>query len=400
MSKIVIFSRSDLSRDPRVFRQIEALSKDHEVIPVGYCVPLETHPGSIDLKNYFPILKGKTNLEKLKNLFCENKFPVAVRVVLNTLLNKSPFGYRVKVLVRRLFSERKMIKLLQSIECDLIIGNDLSGLSVTALAKENRKLLYDAHEYSPGQMGVSRSGVRKNAYAAAVLKEYLPKCDAMLTVCDGIADEYVKNFHITRPDVILNAPYYVSQVPQCKKNEKICLVHHGVAAPLRSLEVLIDMMGLLDERFSLGFYLIKSDYRYYQKLVSCAERNKRIRFFDPVPCPEIPSMLNHYDIGLAFFPPVTINLKHVLPNKFFEFVQGRIGVAIGPSPEMAAYVRKYDLGVVADDFSAEALARALSSLTKDDIQRFKSNAHKHAYELSAEPQMEKLRGIVESLIEK
>ena len=45
--------------------------------------------------------------------------------------------------------------------------------------------------------------------------------------------------------------------------------------------------------------------------------------------------LNAHDVGIHILPPVNFNNRWALPNKFFDYVQARLGVIIGPSPEMA-----------------------------------------------------------------
>ena len=55
---------------------------------------------------------------------------------------------------------------------------------------------------------------------------------------------------------------------------------------------------------------------------------------------ELPRMANDYDVGLYLLPPTNFNQRYALPNKFFEFIQGRLAIAIGPSPEMAKLVER------------------------------------------------------------
>jgi hypothetical protein len=73
-----------------------------------------------------------------------------------------------------------------------------------------------------------------------------------------------------------------------------------------------------------------------------------------------------------------------LPNKFFEFVQARLAVAIGPSPEMERFVRQYGFGVVADSFEPRALAARIAALTPADIEAMKQRADVASRELHAE----------------
>ena len=295
---------------------------------------------------------------------------------------------------------RRFLRDIKGIPYDLIIANDIGALIQGRLAQGNAKLLYDAHEYSLDQYSDTVWQKKRRPYLEYLLRKHLKDVDKIMTVSNGIADMYEKTLHIARPVVIINAPEMSDLVPKIPEPGRIRMVHHGVAAKLRMIEELVKMMDLLDDRFELDFYLVTSDKKYYAGLLRQYAGNRRIKFREPVPMPMIPKMLNEYDIGLALFAPRTVNLKYVLPNKFFEFVQGRVAVGIGPSVEMAEYVREYNLGVVAQDFTAEAMADVLSPLTGERILEFKRSAQQYAYELSAQPQMEKLKSIVESLIGK
>ncbi len=270
------------------------------------------------------------------------------------------------------------------------------GIAVCGAGKGARKLIYDAHEYSPGQhvdVGLGRS---KNRYADAVLKTWLGKCDSMMTIGYGIADLYQSNYGI-RPVVITNSPYYKTLSPKRTEDGRIRLVHHGLAARQRNLETMIEVLRLLDERFTLDFYLVSHDDTYYKELRNFAAQEKRVRFNEPVPMTELPECLNQYDIGIRFYPANTLNLQNGLPNKFFEFVQARLGVAVGPTPEAKRMVEKYGFGVVAKDFEPASMARALNALTSEDVMRFKSRADSCAYELSADENAKRLKAMIDGL---
>lgn len=166
------------------------------------------------------------------------------------------------------------------------------------------------------------------------------------------------------------------------------------------IEEMIDSLLLLDDRFELHFYLISHDEDYYRSLMERAAGDRRIVFHAPVPMNQLTKELNGYDLGFYILPPVNYNQLHALPNKLFEFIQARLGIAIGPSPEMGAYVRNYDLGIVAAKFTPEALAEELGKLDTHRVKVFKDNADRYARDLSSGPQMEKLKGIVLSALDK
>jgi hypothetical protein len=99
---------------------------------------------------------------------------------------------------------------------------------------------------------------------------------------------------------------------------------------------------------------------------------------------KISETINNFDIGLYLLDPACFNDRMALPNKVFEFVQGRLMIAVWPSPEMARIVRDYGLGIVSDEFNLESMARMLNGMGAEQIMAFKNNSHLAARELSSE----------------
>jgi hypothetical protein len=155
---------------------------------------------------------------------------------------------------------------------------------------------------------------------------------------------------------------------------------------------------LLDERFYLDFMLVPSQEKYFKWLKKLAKKNFRIRFRDPVPMLEIPKFINNYDLGLYLLAPSSFNCKMALPNKIFEFIQGRIAVASWPSIEMKAVVEQYSCGVYSQEFTVESMASILNRLTSTQIQYYKENSHKAATELCAEQNFKIMNKILSDLL--
>jgi hypothetical protein len=143
--------------------------------------------------------------------------------------------------------------------------------------------------------------------------------------------------------------------------------------------------------------LTKADPDYYNYLLKLAKNNKNINFIEPVLFSEIIGTINNFDIGVYILKPESFNQKYALPNKFFEFIQARLAIAVGPSIEMVKIIDRYNLGVHSKDFTPKSLAKAISQLTPEQIMEYKQNADKYAKELSAEENMNKIRGIIAEL---
>jgi hypothetical protein len=141
--------------------------------------------------------------------------------------------------------------------------------------------------------------------------------------------------------------------------------------------------------------MVPGERRYFAHLQQLVERQPRVRLVDPVPQREITRWCNAYDVGVLMLPPENRNNLYALPNKLFEFVQARLAVATGPSPEMERVVREHDCGVVADGFTPAALASALRSLSPERIAEYKLHADRAAGALSAEQNREKVLGLVD-----
>ncbi|KQV06024.1 hypothetical protein ASC63_00535 [Leifsonia sp. Root112D2] len=151
--------------------------------------------------------------------------------------------------------------------------------------------------------------------------------------------------------------------------------------------VMIEGVALSRANISLDFYLTPNDPVYLAELQSHVVGMPNVRVNDPVPYDELIATLNDFDVGVFVLPPVNFNYEWALPNKLFDYVQARLGVVVGPSAEMSAYVRDFGLGEVAINYTAGAFARVLDALTLEQVHGFKRASDAAARDLSAEAQV-------------
>jgi len=372
----LILCYGPLDRDPRVIRQILALNSAYQITAAGYTNPLVDNINFFQLTPYFrPWLK---KIAKLFNLISGN--------------HDRNYWHQTRV--------QELIK-LSSENYELIIANDLDALPLAIeLAKRtNAKVIFDAHEYYPDSGHTN--GLRfwlLNREIIYQCNKYLYQSDVVTTVSSGLKEAYEQNFHI-KPTIIKNTPKLKNLKPSTVGTE-IHLVHHGIAAPIREIEKMVRMAELLDSRYFIHFYLVdRSNGKYFNKIKKISN-SERVIFHDPVPTANIPDEINKYDIGLFLLPPNNFNYRHALPNKFFEFIQARLAIAIGPSLEMKHYVDKYSLGVCSDSFSPFDLAHELNILSSNKIRQFKLNVDKAALELNFEVESGILKTIVSNTFNK
>ncbi len=378
MSKILIISLSNLKQDARVKRQIYFL-KDKYQLTVACFDALEDSTFKFVKLNH-------------PNLTLSIKILAAILLVLRF------FSQAFKLL--HSYPELRSLKY----DFDLIIANDIESLPLAYKLKGKAKLLFDAHEYFPRQFEDKFAWrILFQPFNKYLCSKYLSKADIITTIGEGIAKEYEKQY-LVKPIVINNAAPFQNIAPSTTSEGIIQMIHHGIAIPSRRLELMIAMMDHLDERFHLNLMVFtpqtgnQKTRKYLFWLKEISKNNKRIKFIEPVKSEEVVETINKFDIGIILVPPINFNYKNGLGNKFFDFIQARLAIAIGPIPEMAAFVEQYNLGLVSEDFTARALAEILSSLTSKEINSFKENAEIAAREINAEKNKILLNKIVKQLL--
>lgn len=304
---------------------------------------------------------------------------LAVRVAIHALLP-------ARARFRRLVAPYMPTAELAGHTYDVIIVNDhhLLPWAVEAVpAMATGPVVLDLHEVYSG----NGTGAVYNALIAPYddwLLTFItsPVFTKHLTVAEGIADLYRDQYGIARPGVIRNIAPYQELTPSPVDPEHIMLVHHGYAAVERGIDIMLDASMLLDERFHLVLMVLGDERSLAPLRAHPAIAAGRATFREPVGVTEVASALNGYDLELIFFPPRFANNIYALPNKFFEAIQGRLGVVIGESPEIVGFVREHGFGIVVDGWTGDDLAAALNALSAEQITAMKQAADRAALDFS------------------
>ena len=380
MKNVLVLVLSNLKHDARVRRQVLALKDNYKTTIVCF--------GGDAAEGYEMITIKPTKLTLFRKAVTSLFLILKLHAIAHRLLHNYFF-------VTHMLRDRKF---------DLIIANDVETLPLAFAFPNGPKVIFDAHEYAPRHFEDKKMWrLFFQDFNIWLCRKYIPKTAGMMTVGKGLALEYEKNFHV-KPTVITNANHYFELEPAPVAEHKIRLVHHGIATPSRKLELMIEAMALLDDRFTLDLMLLtpgfasKKTRQYLDDLRALAEKDPRIKVIPPVKSSDVVKTICHYDMGVFLLPPVNFNYENTLPNKLFDFIQARLGVAIGPTPEMAEIVKNYNIGIVAENFSAHSLAEKLNKLTKQEIENFKKNASVASKELNAEVNAIKINNMIVGIL--
>lgn len=358
--RLLILSFSEIASDARVLKQLRRLGQDFEIHTLGYGPTPEGVASHVQVPSDMPIWRydrWRVILRLFRSAYWRNRAIVFAR---NALLGTS---------------------------WDAVLANDIDAVGL-ALAQHSRHGVHaDLHEYAPRQKeDVWKWRVFVAPFQSWMCRRFATRAASVTTVGAGIAAEYGRVYGIAA-GVVTNAAPFADLAPTAV-GSPLRLVHSGAALRDRNILALLDAVEASSNDVTLDLYLAPNDPGFLAEVRERTEASTRLRLHDAVPYEALVTTLNGYDVGLHLLPPVNFNNTWALPNKFFDYVQARLGVVIGPSPEMARVLDGGGFGAVTDDFTVAALTRLLDSLTAAQVHDWKQAAHEAAPALSGEAQAE------------
>ena len=362
MDKVLIFTSTTLHNSPRIIKEIEMLQSSYVVYAIGTTAFYNNNITSISFNevtdNYFDKLQNK---------------------ITNIL---SRYNYTSTLF----FKNYKIRKLLNQINPKIVITHDPKFLPYLVRRKyhKNFKLIYNAHEYHPLEYEDRKQWMKRSGKIYFnIYKKYLDKVDLLINVSNGIVDKCFSQFNVNSL-LIPNVTNYHNIKPVFNIEKKIKIIHHGLPIKERQIEIMINAVSLLSNQYELDLMIVKGNDDYFNYLQKLINKTTNVRIIPIVEYKNIIEKIKSYDIGIYNLPPTSFNNKYALPNKFFEFIQARLCLVIGPSYEMKKIVENYNIGLIANDFTEKELIRTLSNLKREDIQKFKLNTDKAARDLNSE----------------
>lgn len=358
--RLLVISFSTIAADARVLKQLRRLNEDVEVHTLGYGPAPEAVASHIQVPDDLPLWRY-------------DRASVMLRRYRKAYWSNGAIAFAAAA--------------LKDTQWDAILANDVDAVGL-ALAQDTAHGVHaDLHEYAPRQKeDIWKWRVFVAPFVRWMCREFVAKAVSVTTIGQGIADEYLREYGIHAEVVTNAAPYHALEARPV--SQPVRLVHSGAGLRDRNLMLMAEAVVAADADVSLDFFLTANDPGYIRELRAFAETTDRVRVLDPVAYDDLIRTLNEYDVGVFLLPPVNFNYRWALPNKLFDYVQARLGVIIGPSPEMTRVLQTYGFGVVADGFEAGDLTRALNDLSADRIAQWKQSADAAAAELCGERQVE------------
>jgi glycosyltransferase involved in cell wall biosynthesis len=280
---------------------------------------------------------------------------------------------------RRAFAAARMARTARRERPDVVHAHDAAMLAPgsSAARRSGTMLVYDSHELATGVPYHSRAW---SAVIATVERRFVPRCDAVITVSDGIAERLQQKYGLSeRPTVVRNLPDLpppgdagVEDLRQALGSDAAPLIlHHGAVAADRGSETLVRSLQHLDGAHLLFLGAEGPYVDGLRRLSADLALDSRVHFHPPVPLAELLSYSSQADVGVTLLEDTCENHRLALPNKAFEYVAAGIPVVASDLPELSRLVDRYRIGWNADPADpvavAEALRRAIASRDDDEL---------------------------------
>lgn len=305
-------------------------------------------------------------------------------------------------------------------------GHDLNTACMALqLARETDSgCIADFHEWFSENVEWS---VRENAYVRnrwfkrMVMRRgerlCMRHCDAVITVCDSIANELqamqgrADGVHVVRNIPDLSPPDPSLQVPDVRRQvgarpDEFILLWQGGVGPSRLLEPIIRALALAP-----GVLLVirgpgleeGSPFReHYRREAQAAGVLDRLRLLPPVPSRQVVAAAAGADAGIWTLPNLSKNFYYALPNKIFEYLAAGLPVLVANFPEAAGLVRRYDVGLAFDPYVPASIADALNRLKAEPEtrRRMAANAAAALADMDAEREWSRVPALYQSLLQR
>lgn len=295
-----------------------------------------------------------------------------------------------------------IIKILNSLPLqNLLIVEDITLLPFACEYKNHNphcKILIDLREFYPLEYENDTQWLGGlGRFFTFLCETYLKHIDFAFSVSNGLCERYKKDFHIPCEPFLSLPPFYdVSPHPT---KDKIKILYHGFISPDRSSMELLELGKLLEQTpFSLHIMALSNQKGFLESFTQQTKSLSSLQILQPVAMEDIIPTSLKYDMGLIPFKPTTFNLTHCMPNKLFEYLQARLAILSTPLQDISHFLNTHQCGIIANGFESYDIIQALTSYTKDDINKLKYNAHLVAQKWHLDMNLEILKNVLGDIL--
>ena len=330
--KVTVSVTNDLVTDQRVHKVCTTLTQNgYEVKLVGRKLP-----GSQPVNRPYPT-------KRMRLLFHRKMFFYA--------------EYNIRLFLYLLFART-----------DILLSNDTDTVLANYFASVIRRkpLVFDAHELFPEVPEIVERRRVKRAWTR-IENFVFPRLKNAYTVCDSIASYYHEKYGISM-QVVRNIPLKKIKPahpaplasPIDSKGKKVIL-YQGAVNKGRGIERMIDAMPFLNDFI---FYVV-GDGDILNELKEKAKKMHlldRVIFTGQIPFEDLSAYTARADVGINLLEILGLNYYYSLPNRIFDYIREEVPVLSSDFPEIQKIFKRYDIGMLINNFDKHYLASSVKRL--------------------------------------
>ena len=249
------------------------------------------------------------------------------------------------------------------------------------LSGRRARLVMDAHEIFPEVPEIQGKPLVKWVWRT-IERWLMPRCNALLTVCQSVADYYRERYGV-RMTVVRNVPDNADcgmrkeELTDEPDNSSFLIPHSSLKTLLyqgkvnlgRGVDWAIDALEWLPQ----CRLVVAGDGDLLEQMKAYAAGkpwSDRIEFKGRMMPEELERLTPQADVGLVMLEDMGLNYHYALPNRIGDFVQAGVPMVVSDLPEMAAVVRRFGIGeVIKDAESYESRVKSLVESVKKVLEK-------------------------------
>ena len=355
--RIIVSVSNDLATDQRVRKQCEELwNAGYDIVLLGRLLP-----NSPDFDRPYKTLRVK--------------LPFSKGALFYASLNIFLF---FKILFSRV---------------DILWANDLDTLPANWLVSliKGKPLVYDSHEYFTEVPEIQHKPKVKSVWRYFE-KKCIGRADIVITVSQSIANLLKETYHLDEVLTVRNVPMGSTVFPKSSKaemgfdeNRFLLLLQGGGINMNRGGEELVEAMRYI-ENADLVIIGGGDALPELKRLAKEFELNDKIRFLAKKPYEDMMRYTSVADLGFSLDKSGNLNYLFSLPNKIFDYAMAGLPMVTSDLPEVAAFVRKNEIGIVLAEVSPKEISSQVNKLIGDPsrLDELRKNVSRMHSELSWE----------------
>jgi len=243
---------------------------------------------------------------------------------------------------------------------DLICAIDLDTILPCYLVSRIRKKkrVYDAHElFCEMKEVVTRPAVYQ--MWKKIERLTVPKFSFGYTVSPPIQEIFKKEYSVSY-ELIMNVPFLQAELPPEPEN---FILYQGAVNHGRSFETLIPAFQWIETPF-----FIYGDGNFYEdcrKLIQQYGLERKVFLKGKLLPAELRQVTPKALLGITLFENNGLSNYYSLGNRFFDYINAGIPQVCVDYPAYRYINQQYEVAVLVDDLSPQALAKAINSVLAD-----------------------------------